>query len=216
MATPQPVIISEPWTVSQELRSLGLTVEVVTHIARQAAAARAESLPEVDPCGTPGTFSYIHGVRAVRLRLIPNGWNVSRFGNVESTVNHNLGVQLIFQNVDVACRSCDPQAISGKGAGSRKLVEYGRQGELFERHNTQPTKLIGVMPTVWAICVSTDEKRLRAEVSCPLVFEGVQFEGFSKRIFVVDEDFDPIMNSELPLDGDSGDDDVEVRIFKKS
>ena len=126
-----------------------------------------------------------------------------------------MGIQLVFQNVDLACDTRDPQAISGKGAGSRKLVEFGQQGELFERHDTPATKSLGVVPTVWVLCVSTDGKKLRAEVSCPDVFEGNQFEGFSKRIFVVNEDFGPTLHQTTPLADDGGAGEVEVRIAKK-
>lgn len=214
MINPQPVLVSDAWSVRQELRALGLTLEGVTEIARQAAAAKAEALA-VDPCSTPGTLAYIYGVRATRLKLIPEGWRISRSGNVESTVNDDLGIQLVFQNVDLACDIRDPQAISGKGAGSRKLVEFGKQGELFERHDTPAAKSRGVVPTVWVLCVSTEGKKLRAEVSCPDAFEGNQFEGFSKRIFVVNEDLGPDLRQNIPLDDSGGSGEVEVRIVKK-
>ena len=214
MSKPQSVVVSDAWSIRQELHALGLTPEGVIDIARQAAAAKAEALA-IDPCSTPGTFAYIRGVRAIRLMLLPEGWRVSRSGNVESTVNDDLGVQLVFQNVDLACDFRDPQAISGKGAGSRKLVEFGKQGELFERADAPAEKSLGVVPVVWVLCVSTEGKKLRAEVSCPDAFEGNQFDGFSKRIFVVNEDLGPGLHQNLPLSDGGGDGEVEVRIAKK-
>lgn len=214
MINSQPVAVTDAWSIRQELHTLGLTLEGITDITRQVAAAKAEALA-VDPCSTPGTLAYIRGVRAIRLQLIPEGWRISRSGNVESTVNDDLGIQLVFQNVDLACDTRTPQAISGKGAGSRKLVEFGKQGELFERDETRTTKSLGVVPTVWVLCVSTEGKSLRAEVSCPDVFEGNQFEGFSKRIFVVNEELDPNPRQNTPLDDIGVDDEVEVRIAKK-
>lgn len=139
---------------------------------------------------------------------------MSRTGNVESTVHDELGIQLVFQNVDVACEEQDPQAISGKGAGSRKLIESGQQGELFTRSVVPLHKALGVTPTVWAVCVSVSEKQLRAEVSCPKVFQGDQYEGFSKRIFVVSEDLDPSVKQDSS-DDDYNAEDFEVRIEKK-
>lgn len=214
MNQPKQVVVSDPLSVREELRALGLTLEGITQIVRQVAASKAEALA-VDPCSTPGTLAYIRGVREIRLMLLPEGWRVSRTGNVEATVNDNLGIQLLFQNVDLACDLNDPQAISGKGAGSRKLVEFGKQGELFDQPDSPEAKKLGVAPTVWVLCVSTVGKKLRAEVSCPDAFEGNQFDGFSKRIFVVDEDMNPDLRQNLPLDdgGDSG--DLEVRIAKK-
>ncbi|WP_419204715.1 hypothetical protein [Bordetella trematum] len=206
--------MTDAWNIRHELFTLGLTIEGVTDIARQVASAKAEALA-VDPCSTPGTLAYIRGVRAIRLQLIPEGWRISRSGNVESTVNDDLGIQLVFQNVDLACDTRAPQAISAKGAGSRKLVEFGKQGELFVRDETHTSKSLGVVPTVWMLCVSTEGKRLRAEISCPDVFEGNQFEGFSKRIFVVDEELDPSLRQNTPLDDVGVDDEVEIRIAKK-
>lgn len=209
----KPVVVSEGFLVNQELRKLGLTAEIVATIARKAAFAKADAL-EIDPASTPGTLAYIMGVRAIRMALIAEGWRLSRTGNVESTVNDELGIQICFQNVDTACTEHYPQAISGKGAGSRKLIQDG-QAELFERDAPVASDAIGCAPTVWVICVSTDSKKLRAEVSCPEAFEGNQFEGFSKRIWVVDEDLAPAPESiDLPDDG-NGSSVHEVRIAKK-
>ncbi|HEY4084154.1 MAG TPA: hypothetical protein VGM81_25990 [Burkholderiaceae bacterium] len=210
----KPLVINDDSQVRLELRKLGLTVEIVNKIARQAAAAKAEAL-EIDPSSTPGTLAYIFGVRAIRLELLKvDGWRMSRAGNVESTVNDELGIQICFQNVDTACTEHIPQAISGKGAGSRKLIQDG-QVELFDREAPEATDAIGSAPTVWVICVSTDGKKLRAEVSCPEAFEGNQFEGFSKRIWVVDEDLAPAPDRiDRPDDGE-GPVEHEVRIAKK-
>lgn len=213
MIQENPVVINEDYRVHQELRTLGLTVEIVSSIARMVAAAKAEALA-VDPSSTPGTLAYIKGVRTIRLALLPLGWRMSRTGNVESTINDKLGIQFCFQNVDLACAERVPQAISGKGAGSRKLVHDG-QLELFDRVATQAQDAIGSVPTVWLICVSTESKKLKAEVSCPNAFKGDQFEEFSKRIFVVDEDLDSTPHDiDLPDDGRISV-DYEVRIAKK-
>lgn len=214
MSQLNPIVVNEGSHVKRALKALGLTVEIVASIAQQAAAAKAEAL-EVDPSSTPGTFAYIKGVRAIRLALIPLGWELSRAGNVESTVNHKLGIQICFQNVDIACTDHHPQAISGKGAGSRKLIQDGRQGELFGRQASATEDRYGKVPTVWVICVSTGAGRLRAEVSCPEAFEGNQFDGFSKRLWIVDEELEPTPGSlDQRDDGDSQVDD-EVRIAKK-
>lgn len=213
MLQSRPVVINEGSRVGQELRQLGLTIDMVATIARKAAAAKAEALA-IDPSSSPGTLAYIFGVRAVRTALISLGWRLSRAGNVESTVNDKLGIQICFQNVDIACTDHQPQAISGKGAGSRKLIQAG-QAELFDREAPEALDAIGSTPTVWVVCVSTGDKKLRAEVSCPEAFEGNQFDGFSKRIWVVDEDLAPAPGwIDRP---DAGSDAIEhvVRIAKK-
>lgn len=213
MLHPEFSVINEGFQVHQELRALGLTVDIVKTVARKAASAKAEAL-EIDPSSTPGTLAYIKGVRAIRMELMTLGWRLSRTGNVESTVNDQLGIQICFQNVDIACTERHPQAISGKGAGSRKLIQDG-QAELFDREAPEAMDAFGSVPTVWVICVSADGKKLNAEVSCPEAFEGNQFDGFSKRIWVVDEDLAPTPGMiDLPDDG-SGSVEHEVRIAKK-
>jgi hypothetical protein len=206
-------VVTEGWEVKSTLQTLGLTPEIICNVARAAAGAKADSLA-VDPCSTPGQLAYIYGVRNIRLQLLPKGWRISREGNVESTVNHDLGIQLCFQNVYLACGDRDPEAISGKGSGSRKLIHNG-QVELFETLGSTAKKAVGSTPTVWVLCVSCDEKSIRAEVSCPESFEGEQFQGFSKRIFVLDETLDPKPQTDKSSDEDVDDTDFEVRISKK-
>jgi len=204
-----PHIIRESRDVESALNRIGLTRDIVAEIALSAAAARAESL-SVDPSSAPGILSYIHGVRAIRLNLLKRGWRESRQGNVESTVNDDLGVQICFQNVDIACNDYrKPNAISGKGTASRRLVAAG-QGDLFEPPvDHLPVSFFGSTPTVWIICVSVEGFSVRAEVSCPKNFEGTQFEDFHQRIFVLDESFEPPIKRES-VDEDIDDFDVEI------
>jgi hypothetical protein len=210
----KPVVVTADWQVKQELAALGLSPEIVKNVATAVASAKMDTL-EIDPLSAPGTQAYIHGIRSIRLQLLPNGWRISRAGNVESTVNDREGIQVCFQNVDSACGDRDPQAISAKGSGARKLIRDGRQMEMFENVKASVPTGYGAVPTVWVVCVSTDEKRLRAEVSCPEAFEGDQFEGFSKRIFVVDEPLSPTPKPTQEADFGVGQDDYEVRIAKK-
>lgn len=214
MNQPSHRVFRDDLDVREQLAALGLTPEIVSTVARMVAGAKAEAL-EIDPANSPGQRAYMMGVRAKRLMLLPLGWRMSRAGGVEATVNDELGIQICYQTVDVACTDHEPRAISGKGSGSRKLIQQGQQGELFERETPASPLPLGAAPKVWVICVSTDAKKLRAEVSCPDAFEGDQFEGFSTRIFVVDEDFDANpKGDQKPNDaGDAG--DFEVRIAKK-
>jgi hypothetical protein len=150
----------------------------------------------------------------MRLALLPTGWRIDRSSNVESIVNDKLGVQLIFQNVDRACRASDPKAISERGAGCRNLVNAG-QGVLFESSGAEIVPL-GTRPTVWLVCVSADDCSMCAEVSCPQSFEGSQFEGFGRRLLVVDETYDtPRSPKRDDSELDGGDDSINVVVTKK-
>ena len=206
-----PQILTAQREVDRALREIGLTREIVREIAIAAAGARADALA-VDPSGTPGMLSYIHGVRATRLKLLPLGWKVSREGHIESTVNHKLGVQLCFQNVDRACADKDPQAISSKGSSARNLVKSG-QMDLFDSA-AKSADQIGRAPAVWLVCVSAEAGSIHAEVSYPKVFEGDQFEGFVRRLFVIDESVGPKPTRQ----NDSNDDDdldFDIPVSKK-
>jgi len=206
---PAPVVVTAQWEVDQDLRALGLNREIVREVAFAAAGARAEAL-EVDPCSTPGTLSYIYGVRTIRLKMLPLGWKKTRDGNVEATVNHELGIQLVFQNVHRVCGERDPEAISGKGTASRNQINSG-QLDMFEK----PAEgSLGRYPLVWMICVSSDDNSVRAEVSCPAAFEGNHFEGFTRRLFVVDESFEPVPNKRQDSD-DDGDLHFDIPVTKK-
>lgn len=212
------VIVKNDLDVKHELSDLGITKEIIFKIADAAASAKADTMA-VEPLNAPGTNAYNKGVAATRMNLMPLGWRMSHNRGIEATVNDKLGIQFVFQNVDAACTERNPQAISEKGSGSRKLVYDGqRQQNLFERVEGKREQIRGVAPRVWLICVSTSGKKLRAEVSCPLLFEGNQFEDFAKRIFVVDQDYDPTPQTRIKSDDDGdgdGADAFEVKIVKK-
>lgn len=220
----QVLVISEPLDVEQEISQLGLKLSIAHQVARAAAAARASAL-DIDVAFTPGMLSHIHGNRHLRLQLLPQGWRKGRFNNVESVINDELGIQIIFQNVDLACdHNHSPQAISGKGAGSRQLVQAGLQGELWEKPVNPPMDVNqenskkGVTPVVWMFCVSNNGSRLRAELSKPDNFEGDQFKDFSKRIFVLDEESGAEPDISIrPSSNDDGDSelDFEVNVVRK-
>lgn len=205
-------IVTVPHAVRQSLALLGLTEEIVREVAFAATGARASCL-KVDPSGAPGSLSYFMGVRHIRLSLLPAGWVLARDGNVESTVNHELGVQLVFQNVDRACGPNDPLAMSAKGAGSRNLVKSG-QADMFDLP-TRGDASVGKSPTVWLLCVSTNGDAVCAEVSCPEVFEGNQFEGFTRRIFVVDEGLGTEPTRRGSNSDDSGDFEFDIAVTRK-
>ncbi len=210
MHSPDLVVVREPQDVDNALNQIGLTRDIVVEVALSAAAARADTLP-VDPALAPGMLSYIYGVRAIRMSLLKKGWRISRQGNVESTVNDVLGIQLFFQNVDLACEeSHDPQAVSGKGRASRDLVAAG-QGELFGHPEGETAiSALGCTPKVWVICVSVKGFSVRAEVSCPKAFQGAQFEAFHQRIFVLDENLEPTFQRHAINEDDLDDFDIEI------
>lgn len=175
-------ILEKPLEVASRLSELGLTAEELKEIAFKAVSARNEAVP-VDPLFTPGMFSYIHGVRAMRTTLmLKDGWEMDRGGNMEATFHEQLGVRIYFQNVDKACSSAIPKAIAGKGRAAKQLIEQQNlylfpemEAEFQARENTE----------VWYFCVSVHDEEFRAELSRPRDIVGDQFHSFIERIFIV-------------------------------
>jgi len=189
MQNHKPQVIQSPNEVSTTLEQIGLTTEIISHIGEAAKAGRNEALP-IDPINAGGLFAYIHGVRAIRSTLRDQGWEISRQGGIEATVNHELGIQLWFQNVDKACQSGRiPRAISEKGSGSRDLIEA--QYELFDKPDQKKPLQYGSIPTVWVVCVSSDNDSIQVEVSRPSRITDKQYANFEERIFVLDKQYEP-------------------------
>jgi hypothetical protein len=220
----QTVVVSEILDAEHEVSQFDLKLSTIQKVARAASAARASAL-DLDVSFAPGMLSHIYGNRQLRLELLPLGWRKGRSNNVESVINDELGIQIIFQNVDIACViDYSPQAISGKGAASRKLVQDGLQAELWEIPVDPPVNVDqayskrGVTPVVWMLCVSNDGNRLRAELSKPDKFEGDQFEDFSTRIFVLDEENGTDPDISIKPSSDDYDDagfDIEIEVAKR-
>ena len=157
--------------VVSRLESVGLTKAECLTIAHKAASARNESI-FIDPISASGQLAYIYGNRALRQALLAKeGWEIDRTDNIESTVNYERGLRIIYQNVERASDPLKgPKAISEKGNGSARIVNA----------------LDGM--AVWYFCVSVEGEYgddVRVEISRPLSIESKQFKDFDERIFIV-------------------------------
>jgi hypothetical protein len=214
-ASPQQVIVRDASEAQRALLSIGLSVDVVRDVAIAAASARADAIEGIDAASAPGMLSYLHGTRAIRYRLLQRGWRAANPGNVASTVNDDLGIQLVFQNVVQACREMDPEPFTDRGPGSRRLVAVGdpAQQEFWARDEVAS---IGTFPTVWLLCVSATPDRICAEVSQPMPYEAGSFQGFYRRIWVVDEEPGPTpARRKTDITPEQGA-DFEVRVSRKT
>lgn len=214
MQNQSTIVIDQPSDVTSALASVGLTKQKVIHIARAASFARAEYLPNVDPVNFPGTRAYQEGTRQLRLQTLPEGWRTRKFNNIELVYNEQLGLMVGFQNVDSACASIDPQAISSRGEGTKQLVSMPYQKSLFSSAvSNLPGAIAGSFPVVWFVCVAAYSDRIQVEVSRPKPFDGDHFDGFFERIFVANESLEgPEFMADL--DDEAADDD-DIVITKK-
>ncbi|WP_145991806.1 hypothetical protein [Pseudomonas sp. FFUP_PS_473] len=214
MQNQSTLVIDHPYDVEAALAKVGLTKQKVVHIAKAASSARAEYLPNVDPVNFPGTRAYQEGTRQLRLQTLPDGWKTRKFNNIELVYNDQLSLMVGFQNVDCACSSTEPQAISSRGEGTRQLVAMPYERSLFSDGvpHLSPSQE-GSFPIVWFVCVAAYKDRIQVEVSRPKPFEDDQFNGFFERIFVANESLEA--PKFLVSINDEIEDDHEIVITKK-
>jgi len=187
-----------------------ISLDDAINIALAAAAAKADAVDD-DPLTAPGTLAYIYGTRATRRTFRARGWQIDRKGGVESVVNLERGLKLVFQNADLAASEHqEPKAVSDKGTASETAVRLA-QGWLFPE---MERKEVGLeMAHLWYLFVSIDGSDIRAELSRPQAIADKQFAGFHERIFILKRgDLDKLI---VGFEDDGTVDVPEVIVSKK-
>ena len=188
-------IYQEPHNIDSKLSSLGVTRKELIEVAIKAITAKNDAIA-IDPINAPGQLAYIYGTRALREMLLPKGsWKIDRTDNIEATLNAAANIRIIYQNVDIACSTQMPKAISGKGNAAKRLVEYNT-GYLWPEMEEEFTGQLNT--SIWFFCVSTNGDEVRAELSRPSSIEGNQFDDFLERIFILtDNDWNPLSDDSV-------------------
>lgn len=205
------VLLKEEPEVAARLRELfDVSVEDIIGIVLAAAGAKADAIDD-DPLTTPGTFAYIYGTRAIRQTFRARGWKVDRRDGVESVVNLDRGLKLVFQNADLAAvEHQDPKAVSEKGNASERAVRLA-QGWLFPEMERE--EVSRETAHLWFLFTSIDGTDIRAELSRPRAIADGQFAGFHERIFILNRgDLDKLS---VGFDDDGPIDVPEVVVSKK-
>lgn len=185
-----PRILGDEWAVESRLRELfDASKSDFLPIIREVIGARADYVPENDAVTTAGQFMYIHGVRNLRAFFRGRGWLRWRERNVELVRHPDLTLMVGYQTVDLAAVSEHlPQAISGKGSGSRKVFDSAQlslfePGGLEEHEQSAPPTKSGL----WYLCVSAIGDDIRAEISLFGAIRNSNFASCRERIFLVKE-----------------------------
>lgn len=204
-------IIDTTNEITDALSRFGTTRNELYQIALQATSARYDATP-LHPINAPGTFSYMEGVASLRrLFLLKEGWKSTRPNNIEAVENQDLGITLVFQNVDQSCSTHDPQPISGKGEGARKLVN-NPTGYLWKYMEEEDKAAENQQ--VWFLCVSCNSEIISVELSRPKSIIRNKFGLFLERIFVA-------TNNDWILSEDSFDEpvhegqDLDISVTRK-
>ena len=165
-----------------------------------------------NPANAAGMYSYMEGVAALRMIFLSKeGWKIVRPKGVEAVANTELGIMVLFQNVDHACAEHDPSPISAKGEGVIELVD-NPSGYLWDYMAEEDQN--NENRHVWFFCVSSSVDEIRAELSRPRAIKNGNFGTFAERIFIVQD------NDWNPTDDDTGDNpndgqDFDVPVSKK-
>ena len=187
---PEPRIIRESWAVESRLREVfDAKKSDFLPIIREVVGAKADYVAENDPINAQGQFMYIHGVRNTRAFFRSKGFFAVRDRNVELVRHPERKLLVGYQTVDLAAvEDHHPQAISGKGSGSRHVMDSA-QMSLFSIEGfggvdqSPPPTRVGL----WYICVSANGDDVRAEISLFKTIEDGNFAGYYERIFLLEE-----------------------------
>lgn len=196
----EPVkILEEINKVDKRLKKMGLTRSELKKVVDSAVLAR-RSCTKFDTANAAGSMSYFAGSRGLRESFCRLGWLVDRKDSVESIINSQGSIKIIFQNVDCASvKSREPRARSKKGPGSERTVAHN-QMIMFSQKELRlamPTKII----SAWYFCVSVNQSGISAELSLPKSVDGGQFSGFLERIFILqDGELSKLSLSKLVVD----------------
>lgn len=183
-------IYREPSEVASRLSHFGITAEEVVPLIEAVVAARNDVV-SVDALTAAGTKAYLAGVRHLRFLFLPKGWELDSTNGVESVVQVETGMRIVYQSVESACVGIrGPQPINAKGPAAENAIKMG-QGVLFheeELPEVAPDKIAGLSSMLWFLCVSVndeDDEDVRAELSLPSAIENGHFKGFLERIFII-------------------------------
>ncbi len=188
-------VIELPWDVSRRLTGLSLTLDGLLRVVSISQVERRNAT-EFHPANSAGTFSYHHGVAAIRREFIGPDWVLDRSDGIESIRNDRLKVKLTFCNVDQATGLDHPKPRSDKGAGA----ERASGPSLFD-----DLKSFAPEPTgEWALFYLMVDQKGAAELTRPVIARRT-FTSAIERIFLTkgddDETFKPVDLTDGIADG---------------
>jgi len=212
MESPKLIFEEEP-EIDSELIKMDLTRPDLIKVVQECVLAHNNATAH-HPANAPGWLAYCFGTGALRdifCTKEKGHWEVNRKDSVESILNENKRIKIVYQNVDSAAESYkDPKARSKKGAGSERAVATN-QMNLFPQNETSTLRINGT--NIWYLCVSIKPSRVHAELSLPESLVDGQFSKFLKRIFILKgDDFSDFSISNIDLDSGP---DVDFQVARK-
>jgi len=186
-------IFRDPWDVDQRLNQLDLTRKGLLEVRDIAMNERANAT-DFHPSNSPGTFSYHHGIWALRNHFVGDRWAVDRSDGIEAIRNDSLKLKIGFCNIDLACDDEHiPKPRSEKGAGA----ERASGTPLFGSLPHYAPRLVGD-PMLYYLMV---DQNGAAELTRPVISGGT-FSAAVERIYLSSgDDDDPAVGEDTgPVD----------------
>lgn len=204
--------VSSADTVLAELR---LTREGLC-TAVEAAIEAGSTITANHPNNSYGTYKYHEGTAALRDQFVgENGWVRDSNNNIESIYNPDLGIKVVFQNVDLACNPAHiPQASTPKKAGTQRCIETNSLFQSSEiPHLYNPTEKIGTKTYYLMVSANFEEVESELTLVTELTPNG-QFKNVAQRVFLSYADWYASADREYEKEEEAAD-DITVEISRK-
>jgi len=200
----ETIVLDEPWDVDHRLSEMNLDRDGLMRVIGIAHNEALNTTP-FHCVNAPGTLAYQQGTWALRDEYVNKGWKVDRPNGVEAIFHDELGLRIVFSNVDVCCNAFSPpKPRSAKGAGSERVCN----GTLFETlpHYVKPTASSDA-----TYYLMMDENGA-AELTRTVVSNGT-FSGYIERIYL--SQGGDLPNPTKSLDDDDAADDFDPKVARK-
>lgn len=175
-----PQTITDPVDVEAFLTQHELELEKLIAAGHHALASSATASP-LHPSNAAGMFSYLDGVKGLRLENMSGNWEIFKKDGVEGIQNHALKIRVLYANVNQACAIESPKPRSKKGAGSERIAG----GNLFDSAGIDlpltRLKMKGDYKTYYLMVDPSGAM----ELSLPIVKNG-QFLKCIERVFLIE------------------------------
>lgn len=205
-------IYKQPDKISKKLLFFNVTAKELQDVAVTAASARNEATP-LHPANAAGIKSYLEGVATLRRVFVEKeDWEPTRYNGIEAISNRRLKTVILFQNVDSACSTHDPNPVTSKGGAVAKLVDNSTLylwPDMEEEAKNEENK------HVWFFCVSCSGDEVRAELSRPRAITNGNFGIFLERIFVLQDDDESLESNKVNDDMDDIQ-KLDIPVIKKA
>jgi hypothetical protein len=176
--------------VRNRLAELGWKIEELLEVADAMVRAR-RSCTDNDPPSAPGWMSWKDGTRRLREIGRTKGLEKADIDQIPYVLDLKRHLRLAVSNADdgTGIENRVPQNQNKKGPGTDRAVN-GNEGCLFSDLPRIPLSKIPPTPGIyvtWFLLVYSIGDTVRAELSCPVSFDGRYFTGFSERIILLGE-----------------------------